>query len=127
MDRELLLEKIKELKSELQDGLIATSIFDQEDGKAIVEYNTQKESTQAYDNITNYIITTFREYNIANIDKYMIFSIEDNNILIIIPLFNYRWAIVVDNSIIKLGVLLSMTIPNTRKRFKSILINTEGS
>jgi len=121
MDRELLLEKIKELKSELQDGLIATSIFNQEDGKAIVEYNTQKESTRAYDNITNYIITTFREYNISNIDKYMIFSIEDNNILIIIPLFNYRWAILVDNDIVKLGVLLKITIPSIQKKFKLIL------
>ncbi len=121
MNQEIVLKYIEGLKDELQDGLIATSIFNQEDGKAIVEYNTQKESTQAYDNITNYIITTFREHNLANIDKYMIFSIEDNNILIIIPLLNYRWAILVDNDIVKLGVLLKITIPNTQKKFKLIL------
>jgi hypothetical protein len=121
MNQEILLEYIEELKDELKDGLIATSIFNQEDGIAIVEYNTQKESTLAYNDITNYIISKFREHNIENIDKYMIFSLENNNILIIIPLLNYRWAILVDNNIVKLGVLLNMTISNRRKKFKSIL------
>lgn len=121
MNQEIVLEYIEGLKDELQDGLIATSIFNKEDGKAIVEYNTQKESTLAYNNVTNYIITKFREHNLANIDKYMIFSIEDNNILIIIPLLNYRWAILVDNDIVKLGVLLKITIPNIQKKFKLIL------
>jgi hypothetical protein len=118
---QLLNEYIEELKDTLQDGLIATSIFNQEDGVPIAEYNIKANSNLAYNSITNYILKKFRDNNLSNIDKFMIFSLENDVTLVIIPVYNYRWAILVDNNKIKLGVLLNMTIPKTRKKLKEIL------
>jgi len=121
MKIELLEKHIEELQETLQDGLVATSVFNQEDGVSIVEYNTKNHFNLAYNSITNYILKKFRDYNLLNIDKYMIFSLENDMILIIIPLYNYRWALVVDNNKIKLGILLNAIIPQTREKFKEII------
>lgn len=120
MKYKLVNDYIDEIKDMLKDGLIATSIFNQ-DGEIIAEYNLSSQSTLACNSITNYILKKFRDHNLSNIDKYMIFSLEDDKILIIIPLYNHRWMILIDNNIIKLGILLNRVIPEIREKFKKIL------
>ncbi len=122
--RSVLLEnEVRELKESLKDGLVSTSIFHKNNGQPIVEYNSISTSSGAYNNIVNHTLKIFREYNLDNIDKYIIFNLEDDKSLIILPLIDYRWAILVDNSRVKLGVILKVIIPNSRKRFEEIIRN----
>jgi hypothetical protein len=113
---------MKNLKDNLDDGLIATSLCNQEDGIAIAEYNSSLDATLAYNDIVNYTIKKFRDHNVPNINKYMIFNLENDKTLIIIPLDIYRWTILVDDNKIKLGVLLKIVIPQVREKFKSVLL-----
>ena len=122
MNKTLLNEYMKNLKDNLDDGLIATSLCNQEDGIAIAEYNSSLDATLAYNDIVNYTIKKFRDHNVPNINKYMIFNLENDKTLIIIPLDIYRWTILVDDNKIKLGVLLKIVIPQVREKFKSVLL-----
>jgi len=119
----LLDSEIEELKESLKDGLISTTIFHKNNGQPIIEYNSIPSSSSAYNNIVNHTLKIFREYNLENIDKYIIFNLEDDKSLIILPLIDYRWAILVDNQKVKLGVILKVIIPNSRKRFEEIIRN----
>ena len=121
MYRDRLKIEIDELKKTLEDGLLSTIIFEKDNDSAVVEYNSVDNSTKAYNRLINSTLEIFREYRFDNIDKYMLFHLENDGILIILPLYNYRWVLLIDNNRVKLGSILNIIIPNTRKKFENII------
>jgi len=113
--------EIKELKKTLKDGLLSTIIFDKDSEEIIMEYNYTPNSTKAYNSIIKHTLNIFREYKLDNIDKYMLFHLENNKILVILSIYNYRWTLLVNNNQVKLGVLLNIVIPNMRNKFQDII------
>lgn len=113
--------EIEELKKTLKDGLLSTIIFDKDSEEIIMEYNYTPNSTKAYNSIIKHTLNIFREYKLDNIDKYMLFHLENNKILVILSIYNYRWTLLVNNNQVKLGVLLNIVIPNMRNKFQDII------
>ncbi len=111
---------IRELKDILKDGLLSTVIFDKDSEEIMAEYHYIKDSVKVYNSVINKTLNTFRKNKLSNIDKYMLLHLEDNQILIILPISKYRWIILIDNNKVKLGVLLNIIIPRLRDKFQDI-------
>ncbi len=112
---------INTLKEDLGDGLVATDIFTVADGISIAGYNPQPKASALFNQMTNYIIKTLRGSNFPNLNKYFIMDLEGNHMVVVLPMGDYRWGILVDTQKVQLGLLLSVAIPNSVKAFEEAL------
>ena len=121
MDTKKLRDAIKILKDDLGEGLIATDIFTVAEGMSIAGYNSQPKANALFNNLTTDLMKTLRSANFPNLSKYYILDLEGDHLLIVLPLGDYRWGILVNSKKVQLGLLLSIAIPNSIKAFEDAL------
>lgn len=121
MDIKKLNQAIEQLKDTLGDGLIATDIFTIQDGISIAGYNPQPKASAMFNVLTNNIIKTLRVADFPSLDKYFLMNLEGDKMVIILPLGEYRWGILIDTNKAQLGLLVSIAIPDSIKAFQEAL------
>ena len=121
MDIKKLKASVEVLKDDLGDGLIATDIFTVEDGMSIAGYNPQPKASALFNNLTTDLMETLRSANFPNLDKYYILDLEGDHLVIVLPLGDYRWGMLVNSKKVQLGLLLSIAIPDCIQAFEDAL------
>ncbi len=117
MNIEKLNKAVEVLKDDLGDGLVACDIFSVADGMSIAGHNPQPKASALFNQMTTNLMRTLRAANFPNLNRYYILDLEGDHMVVILPMGDYRWGILIDTKKVQLGLLLSIAIPNSLEAF----------
>jgi hypothetical protein len=121
MDVKKLNKAIATLKEDVGEGLLACDIFTVADGMSIAGYNSQPKASALFNKLTTDMMKTLRGANFPNLNKYYILDLEGDHMVIVLPMGDYRWGMLLNSKKVQLGMLLSIAIPNSIKAFEEAL------
>jgi hypothetical protein len=106
-----LNEAIEVLKTNLGEGLLSTAIAMNIDGQSIAGFNSNPKFAALIVKITKVANETAKISGLPPIGKYASFDLEDDKLLVILPLGEYIWGILLDGTKTQMGLLLNIEIP----------------
>jgi len=112
---------IEELKNDLDDALIMTDIYTSGDGESLAGYNTQTKACVSFSKVTNLIFQGLKESNFPELCNFYLVNLVNNFILIVLPLDEYQWIMLIDSSKAPLGLLLNIILPKTVESFEEAI------
>jgi len=121
MNIKKLKEAVDKLKEDMGDGLIATDVFSTADGQSIYGINSQPRACALFNQVTNSLEKSLKGGNLPPLGKYYIVDLTDGKIIMVIPMNEYQWALVVDTKKIQTGLLLNVVLPEIIDKFKDAL------
>jgi len=123
MNIKMLHEAIKILKEDLGEGLLTADIFTAIDGQSIAAYNTQPRACALFSRITSQINKALKEAGFPILGQYFMLDLADKKRVVVIPLGEYMWGILVDGNQTPLGILLNIALPKVIDAFEAALTN----
>ncbi len=121
MNIKRLQEAIKVLKEDLGDGLLATDIWVTSDGQAIAGLNSQPKASALFNRITQQMNKTLKESGFPVLGQYYMLDLADKKRVVVIPLGDYQWGMLIDGPQTPLGLLLNVAIPKVIDAFEDAL------
>jgi CheY-like chemotaxis protein len=121
MNIKKLNEAIIALKEDIGEGLLATDIFTISDGQSIAGYNTQPRACALFSRMTIQVNKALKEAGFPILGQYYMLDLADKKRVIVIPLGDYIWGILVDGQLSPLGLLLNIALPKVIDAFESAL------
>ena len=106
-----LTEAVELLKTNLGDSLISTAIAMNIDGQSIASYNSSPKFAALIVKIIKVINDTTKIGGLPQMGKYATFDLQEDRVLVVLPLGDYIWGIVLDNTKTQMGLLLNIEIP----------------
>jgi hypothetical protein len=106
-----LNEAIGLLKTNLGESLISTAIAMNIDGQSIAGFNSNPKFAALIVKIVKVVNDTVKISGIPQIGKYATFDLQDDQLLVILPLGEYIWGILLDGTKTQMGLLLNIEIP----------------
>ncbi len=122
MDVQKLNGCMELLKKQMGESLLASSILSMSDAQSIADYNSKAGAAAVFIQVTEFIIESLKK-GYPSLGKYYIVDLEDNKMLIFLPLGEYQWGIAVDSNKAKLGLLLNVVIPEIVEAFSDAIKN----
>ena len=114
-------KSIDKLKDDLEDALIMTDIFTTADGESIAGYNTQPKACAHFSKVTNHMVKALKESNFPKLNNFYIVNLMNSLVLIVLPLDEYQWVMLIDTSKAPLGLLLNIILPKIVDSFKEAI------
>jgi predicted regulator of Ras-like GTPase activity (Roadblock/LC7/MglB family) len=121
MNVQKLNQCVENLKRDLGDGLLATSIVSNSDGLAIASHNSSPKAAAIFASITESISNGLAKGPYPPLGKYYILDLCDNKMLLFLPLGDYQWGIALDSTKVKLGLLLNIVLPEMVSNFEAAM------
>ncbi|KQC14568.1 MAG: hypothetical protein APR63_05545 [Desulfuromonas sp. SDB] len=122
MKAQKLMEAVETLKGDLEGSLIATDIWSVNQGISLAGYNSQPKAVALFNKVTDMINKTLTGSNFPELGKYYILDLVDEKMVVIIPMDEYQWGILLNSQTAPLGLLLNIAIPNAISAFEEALI-----
>jgi hypothetical protein len=122
MNVKMVTEAISKLKDDLGDGLIATDIFGF-DGQSIGGYNVQPKACALFTQITTSLMKALKGSGFPELGNYYILDLVGGHTVLVIPLGDYQWGMLLDSAKIQMGMLLNIIIPNAIDTFEQAIIS----
>ncbi len=107
-----LNECLENLKRDLGEGLIASSIITTSDYQTIAA--TEKSSpvtASIFGEVTNFIQNALSKGPYPQLGKFYYMDLVGNRGLIFIPLGDYQWGVAIDTKKCKLGLFMNIILP----------------
>jgi hypothetical protein len=120
MDIDKLSECIELLKKQMGSSLLATSIVSTSDAQAIADYNSKPGADSIFIEVTNLINDSLKK-GYPLLGKYYLLDLQENNMLIVLPLGEYQWVIAADTTKAKLGLIMNVVLPDAVSAFENAL------
>jgi hypothetical protein len=121
MNVQKLNQCVDNLKKDLGEGLLATSIVSMSDGLAIASFNSSSKAATIFSEITDNISKGLAKGPYPPLGKYYILDLCDNKMLIFMPLGDYQWGVAIDSSKVKLGLVLNIVLPEMINNFETAM------
>lgn len=112
-----LKEAVEVLKTNLGDSLICTAIAMNIDGQSIAGYNATPKFAALIVKIIKVVNDTAKIGGIPGVGRYATFDLQEDRLLVIIPLGEYIWGILLDGTKTQMGLLLNIEIPAAIEAF----------
>ncbi len=112
-----LKEAVEVLKTNLGDSLICTAIAMNIDGQSIAGYNATPKFAALIVKIIKVVNDTAKIGGIPEVGRYATFDLQEDRLLVIIPLGEYIWGILLDGTKTQMGLLLNIEIPAAIEAF----------
>ena len=120
MNIEKLNGCIELLKKQMGDSLLATSIVAMSDAQAIADWNSKPGAAAIFVEVTNFLNESLKKGYPA-LGKYYLLDLQEDKMLIFLPLGEYQWGIAVDTNKAKLGLILNVILPEIVSAFEDAL------
>jgi len=120
MNIDKLNECIELLKKQMGSSLLATSIVSTSDAQAIADYNSKPGADAIFIEVTNLINDSLKK-GYPQLGKYYLLELQEDSMLIVIPLGEYQWIIAVDTTKAKLGLIMNVVLPDAISAFENAL------
>ena len=121
MNVEKLNAAIEILKGDMGDALLATDIFGSADGQSIAGYNTQPKASALFNQLTGYLTKSLQGAGFPPLGRYYMLDLVDAKMVIVIPLGDYQWGMLVDTNKAQLGLLLNVVMPKIIDAFEEAI------
>ncbi len=121
MNVQKLNAAIELLKGDLGDALLAADIFGSADGQSIAGYNTQPKASALFNQLTGYLTKSLQGAGFPPLGRYYILDLVDAKMVIVIPLGDYQWGMLVDTNKAQLGLLLNVVMPKIIDAFEEAI------
>ena len=105
------------LKSNLGESLLSTAIAMNVDGQPIASFNSSPKFAALIVKVINVINDATRIGGLPQIGKYATFDLQDGRVLVVLPLGEYIWGILLDSAKTQMGLLLNIEIPRAIDAF----------
>lgn len=112
---------IQTLKDNLEEGLVATDIYMSADGESIAGFNSNPQACALFNRITNYLTDALNGAEFPKLGKYYLLSLTDSFMVMVIPLGDYQWGMLVDTKKVQLGLLLNVVLPKILASFEEAI------
>jgi hypothetical protein len=123
MNVKRLQEAIESLKESLGGALIATDIWSTNDAQPIIGFNSQPQACALFNQITQLMSKALKSSNFPAIGRYYLLDLSDHKTVVVIPLENFNWGILVDTTKAPLGLLLNVALPQAVTIFQEAVAN----
>ena len=121
MNVKKLREAIEVLKEDLGDGLLATDIYTVADGQSIAGYNTQPKASALFNRVTQNLVSSLKSAGFPGLGKYYILDLVDEKLVMILPMADFQWGMLLDKTKTQLGLLLNIILPKALDAFEEAL------
>jgi hypothetical protein len=121
MNIKKLRSAVDKLKEDLGDGLVTTDIWMVADGQSICGYNPQPKATALFNQVTTFLTKSLKTSNFPALGKFYIIDLTDNKMVMVIPMEDYQWGMMVDTRSVQMGLLLNVILPDIVLKFKEAL------
>ena len=105
------------LKSDLGESLLSTAIAMNVDGQPIASFNSSPKFAALIVKVINVINDATSIGGLPQIGKYATFDLQDDRVLVVLPLGEYIWGILLDSAKTQMGLLLNIEIPRAIDAF----------
>ncbi len=116
-----LNKAIEVLKESMGGALMATDIWGTHDMQSIAGYNTQPIATALFGQIINSTNVALKEAGFPILGKYCVFDLVDGKMVVLIPMGDYAWGMLVDGKKAQLGLLLNVSLPKAIAAFEDAI------
>jgi YesN/AraC family two-component response regulator len=116
-----LNKSIETLKESLGAGLLATDIWGTNDMQSIAGWNSQPAATALFGQIINSTNQALQGAGFPGLGKYCIFDLVDGKLVVLIPMGDYAWGMLVDGKKAQLGLLLNVALPKAIAAFEDAI------
>jgi len=123
MDIQAMNRAIHNVERELGNALLSTDVWTVAEGESIAGYNSQPVACALFNQITAYVNEALEQSDYPQLDKYYILDLQDGKMVIVIPLGEYVWEMLIDTKKARLGLLLNITIPQMIEAFEKIIVS----
>jgi len=121
MNVEKLNAAIELLKGDMGNALLATDIFGSADGQSIAGHNTQPKASALFAQLTAYLTKSLKGSGFPLLGRYYILDLANANMVVVIPLGDYQWGMLVDTNKAQLGLLLNVVMPKIIDAFEEAI------
>ncbi len=121
MDVQKLNEAIEIEKRDLGEGLLATDIFSSSDGQSVAGYNTNPQACALFNKITGDLSDSLVGSGFPGLGRYYILDLVDGKMVVVIPLGDYQWGMLIDTKKVQLGLLLNVVMPKMINAFEEAI------
>jgi hypothetical protein len=121
MNVQKLNKSIETLKENLAGALLATDIWGSDDMQSLAGWNSQPAATALFGQIINSTNQALLGSGFPGLGKYCIFDLVDGKMIVIIPMGDFAWGMLVDGKKIQLGLLLNVALPKAIGAFEDAI------
>lgn len=116
-----LNKAIETLKDNMGGALLATDIWGTSDMQSIAAFNSQPVATALFGQIINSTNMALRDSGFPTLGKYCVFDLVDGKMVILIPMGDYAWGMLVDGKKAQLGLMLNVALPKAISAFEEAI------
>jgi hypothetical protein len=116
-----LNRSIDTLKENLGGALLATDIWGNSDMQSLAGWNSQPAATALFGQIILSTNQALVGSGFPGLGKYCIFDLVDSKLIILIPMGDYAWGMLVDGKKVQLGLLLNVALPKAIAAFEDAI------
>ncbi len=122
MNVQKLNEAVEVLKTNLGAGLLATDIFSSSDYQSVAGWNGNPQACAVFGEITEGMNKSLSESGFPTLAKYYLLNLLSNKMVIVIPMGDYQWGMLLDGTKISLGLILNIALPKAISAFEEALV-----
>ena len=116
---------MENLVDELGAGLLASDIYSSDLGQSILGYNTNPQACALFAEVTERIQKSLKGAGFPLLDRYYIMELGTGKMVFIVNLIDYQWGMLLDSSKAKMGLLISVILPDLRKAYAKAIEDDE--
>lgn len=117
-----LNKAVESLKESLGGALLATDIFSSDDAQSIAGWNSNPMACAIFTQFTTMINKSLLESKFPEIGRYYILDLVDKKMIVVIPMGDFQWGILIDGTRTQLGLLLNLAIPKAISAFEEAIV-----
>ncbi len=121
MNVQKLYAALELLKNDLGNALLAADIFGSADGQSIAGHNSQPKASALFGQLTHFLGKSLEDSGFPRLGKYYILDLADAKMVIVIPLGDYQWGLLIDTKKVQLGLLLNVVMPKIIDAFEEAI------
>jgi len=121
MDIPKLNKAIDTLRENLGGALLASDIFGSDDAQSVAGWNSNPVACALFSQFTNMINKDLQEAGFPEIGRYYLLDLVDKKMVVVIPMGDYQWGMLIDGAKAQLGLVLNLAIPKAINAFEEAL------
>jgi DNA-binding response OmpR family regulator len=121
MNVQKLNKAIEILKESMGGALMATDIWGSADMQSIAGFNSQPAATALFGQIIVSTNRALKDSGFPMLGKYCVFDLVDGKMVVLIPMGDYAWGMLVDGKKAQLGLLLNVALPKAIAAFEDAI------
>jgi hypothetical protein len=118
-----LNKSIATLKENLNGALLSVDIFGTDDMHSVAGFNSNQTTCALFGQIIIKTNRALKDLGFPIMGKYSLVDLVDAKMIVLIPMGNYAWGMLLDGNKAQLGLLLNVALPKAIAAFQDAIIS----